>query len=984
MGKLVNVVLSDGKTVAVDEEVAARLQPDAGRRQTDQENEAAAIKSVNAERSSGFHEGAKAAAEGFFDTLTGGAFGKVAGALSPDWKENMQVRGEERAGSRLLGEGLGFALPFAGAAGKAISGATAVGLTERAGAAIATATGSKGLGRLAEGALFGVQGAISRTNVTGDPLTIAGTLEDAGMGAVLNWGIAKLGDKVLGAGNRAQTMVDQAKALEETKRLAAEGEGLFSQVESYKGWKTAHADSVKAAKANNTAAAREAKARAAATHPGNLRKAVDMVKKARAEVQAQLASTPAARAMKAANRANATAEREFTEAADAFTAFRDDSETVNKAFRDIDEAIKELEKRPGGTLTEADEAARQEAELGAQLEASQKAPLPKVEEGELPFRTRKGDGVIDHKAPVGKKRDSWGGKPFQENARPGPALADAPAPPASASPSKSLGQRLKEFRQRRSQAAQKLGSWDGKANRWTMEEGKVGNPDEALRELADLRDDIASQFPTGRKKALPDIPRMPEKPTAVNPDLSVTPEDAVITQHLAGVSRELGAGLKEVDGLIKAGDYEGAANLMQTMEARARSQGMGDLVFPKFPKAPRPTVPVNDVQLPKSLEEFARIRSPEKIEKLAMAVDENPALAESFGQMVDDLGLRRLDTAGETLRAVHGDLKGYIRAMDALEGAARPKRTRGIFDKIGDTAKGAVRYAAQRGVDVGGWKGAAARTFVGAGVGYAMDGVEGAYVGGALLSGKLGVRNKISALVAKVAPRVGRGLHGIAPVSSYLQAAFPSGERDEADDLRSQAHRRIGDILQLQQVAPDAAYLAVEDLLGHPGDVAHKMHSALLNAVNYLAETAPRDPGIDVTLSGSNWRPSAEQSLALAHRIEAVVDPLTAIARTVSGDGHPAATEALWVVHGPLMEEYAQEFMLSDRRNMTAEAESRMAKLLRVQTGLQQPAVLASLQGLYLPQPAPAGQPSSSPGTPGRPPAVRSEVAGSSVQGLLA
>jgi len=86
------------------------------------------------------------------------------------------------------------------------------------------------------------------------------------------------------------------------------------------------------------------------------------------------------------------------------------------------------------------------------------------------------------------------------------------------------------------------------------------------------------------------------------------------------------------------------------------------------------------------------------------------------------------------------------------------------------------------------------------------------------------------------------------------------------------------------------------------------------------------------------------------------------------------------------MQEFAQEFMLTGAQGMSYEAESRMAKLLRVQTGLQRPEVLTALQGMYLPPPAPqgGGAPAGQSGTPGRPAAVQSPVAGSNVSALTA
>jgi hypothetical protein len=91
------------------------------------------------------------------------------------------------------------------------------------------------------------------------------------------------------------------------------------------------------------------------------------------------------------------------------------------------------------------------------------------------------------------------------------------------------------------------------------------------------------------------------------------------------------------------------------------------------------------------------------------------------------------------------------------------------------------------------------------------------------------------------------------------------------------------------------------------GDIQFKAHQMVVGAMNHLAQMAPKDPGLDTTLRGSDHRPSVAESVAFAHRIEAVVDPMAAIERSVTGDTHPAATETLWAVWAPLMEEFAYD-----------------------------------------------------------------------------
>jgi hypothetical protein len=237
MGKLVNVVLPGGRVVSVPEEVANKISgndvahteslPEAGARST---------QDINAERSSGPVEGIKAAAEGFADAASLGAYGQIKSWADPVDAANSQIRAQERPGARLAGE-LGAVLSPTGILGKTAKVAgEALPLTSIAGAA-----GGVG-GRLAEGAVYGIGGNISHANITGDPLSIEGVVQDAGIGALLNFGLGKLSDGILGVANKAKARIAAEEAGEKASNI------FQSTPESYNELVAANKATVQAAK----------------------------------------------------------------------------------------------------------------------------------------------------------------------------------------------------------------------------------------------------------------------------------------------------------------------------------------------------------------------------------------------------------------------------------------------------------------------------------------------------------------------------------------------------------------------------------------------------------------------------------------------------------------------------------------------------------------------------------------------------------------
>jgi hypothetical protein len=170
------------------------------------------------------------------------------------------------------------------------------------------------------------------------------------------------------------------------------------------------------------------------------------------------------------------------------------------------------------------------------------------------------------------------------------------------------------------------------------------------------------------------------------------------------------------------------------------------------------------------------------------------------------------------------------------------------------------------------------------------------------------------------------------------------------------------------------------------------MRTHVLNAVMHLASTLPQDPGIDRTMFSSGFTPNYEQAIELAHRIEAVMDPITAIIRTISGKGHPAGAQTLGAAWPATLSELAGQLTFAQPivGDLT-HAQSRGYSMLfnHPMSGLQDPGVVATLQGMYLPQGSPSSPTSQHPtrrptgGAPGRPAAVQSQVAGSSVSQLI-
>lgn len=419
-----------------------------------------------------------------------------------------------------------------------------------------------------------------------------------------------------------------------------------------------------------------------------------------------------------------------------------------------------------------------------------------------------------------------------------------------------------------------------------------------------------------------------------------------------------------------------------------RSKGSG--LLDDLPRPPRASMPEIPGAFPKSIEDFSR-KHVEQVTELSNAVND-PAAAQALERVMKDLDL--LDptvqrSPADNLSALHKTLREYRGKISDLRGVAEKMASDEAAKPLLVRLLGrAARLAGGRAFDVGGKLGAFTRTLGGEAASRTMTGIENATFGSVLLESRQGIRGRLRNLVTKYGVPTAGFARKLGSPLAYLSQSFPSGEKDEETDYRKQAVNRIQELQGAALTAPDAAFMAVQGMLGHPGDIGWKMHQHIVGTLNYLVSTLPRDPGTDTMMFKSNWTPQYHEAVAMAHRLEAVNDPVTAIARAIAGDSHPAATEALWAVYPAVMNELAQELSLAapNLKNLTYEQASAYSNLFRTPlTGLQQPVVVTAIQGMYMTsQSAPqTGRPSGGTGkAPGRPAAVQSPVAGSNVGAL--
>lgn len=861
MGK-VNVVLPSGRVVSVDADVAAqgRLQQEGGAseagRHEQERNEAAYGGTLGT---------AAELAQSFADTATFGGLGKAESAIGgDDWSNAQQQLADQHGVAHFVGEA-GALLTGAGAAGLAHDAGEGVaqGVLEKYGAGVATKgvqRAATAAGRITEGAIFGAGAHVADTNVTGDPLTIEGTVESAGIGSLISLGAGAAADTITRIGGKAAAISDEAKVVQGDMETVQAGREVFAKPPE--SWDQ-YADALKA------------KQSAAQEEFGSAVRQTEKYKKFTSGAQL---------------------DREITKAENA----------VNSISRRWNEdVVIPTETPPTADLTPKFDTSDTPVEGASPSQIPQEQVIPPGRTTREIMNTETGEYVKQVKQ------------------------AEPVAAPLSTKPpiSEEMQGRLKDFRDRirridqlrsggfelDTKVANKFGG-----SEWVKKNPAIaGDPAKAAEELRSLQNDLRQQFPKAtRKVAFGEIPPTP----------------------------------------------------------------------PKIPPEPE------KLRLPKTLQDLARQRS-ETVNKIANASAGDPNVEAAWSKVASDLGVKPDDG----IAGLHNKLGGYISASERLKkyAEASAKKSEGFsIVSLGrklmrGMAIGGLGRAADAAVG-GGLFGAGARAAASEAGRVGMTNLEESALGGILLRAKLGVQDKAGSVVAKAAKPLAHGIERLRPVTSYLAAQFPDGPAQPSADIRTLANRRSAEINNHALTVNDNMYLAMSPFQGDPSDVAWKIHNHVTSAMQYLANSTPKDPGTVNHLFGSDWVPSQQDSLALAYRMEAVLSPMDSIQRSLSGDGHPAAVEALWTIWPNLMQQIAEHVAQNAEKlqGLTYERTQAFSQTFRAPlSGLQEPAAMLQLQGMYLPPPSDSGpskQPSKQPtGNPtGRPATVNSPAAGTNVSML--
>lgn len=964
----VNVVRPDGSVVPVDEETYKASKGGAGHRETTDEEQARLRKEDVEKKNTGLSQTILAPLVGAADSALGHLPSTLAGAQEHPYVSGMRAPDNWGAEfnqtndllnlqrSNELSTTLGGLLPDL-VMGGGVRHAVEEGALSTFGKGVATkavARGAKAAGTLAEGAFLADKAAAQKANISGDPLTVEGALVHAGIGGLLNLGIDALAGKLLGAGAAAKSKLTQGAAAKEAA-LSAKAEAERGLAEAQDALLNAKTASVRVERApvpqvprtKVPPAATEAEGAAAveplAPRPRTPTPFSEPRPPTPAEEEVSRARDVVARGAKmedttpswgdlvgthnAAHKASAQAVNDYAAASDEYQRFLDDG--INDFLdKDVSRALNRIR------------------------EAAQKNA---ASAGEVEIAANKADFI-------------------------------------------------RGIEERKSRA---LKLWSGgrevNGGRWSaLDESIAPNREAAFDEVLSIKRDLEKAAPAG-SSALRELPARPVAPDALesvalpkNPmQLADYNDDmllrvATTAEKNPQVAAAWGRVMDDL-GLQRTGDtlqdiinmrtsvqdYTAAVGRVASAdEAAAAAKAAADQAEKAAKKAAAEAQRATDRaaraarQAQKDATAEARANDAYEFKQAKQAAAEANRVAHEAEAAAKEAKAAAVNRAKAAEQAAKQKLKDATKAAAGFgEEAARPSN---VVDFL-------KQHAAKRAVT-----GALGAVFGSqAGLNPWASGLAGV-----LLGNRAGTREGVTEMVAKWAPRAGSAVQRLGPVTSWLSGHLLTGEKDDEGDVRKQAVKRIDDTIRASQLAPDAAYVAVRPLLGDESGVGEKLHEHVTTSMRYLADRAPKDPGLDTDLKGSNWTPTYAQTLAWAHTIEAVMDPVGAIKRALQGDGHPAATQALWDRYPALMQETAMEVaVMADRLGKVSyEGGAALKNLFRVPvTGLQQPAVIASLQGLYLPQPsAPQGPPPPrAPQPNGRPAAVQSPVAGSSVNNLI-
>lgn len=512
----------------------------------------------------------------------------------------------------------------------------------------------------------------------------------------------------------------------------------------------------------------------------------------------------------------------------------------------------------------------------------------------------------------------------------------------------------------------------------------------------------------------------------------VVPDEA---EALFSASREIEEVKAFSKNLVDSTDPRAANAIyskMQNINTRLTELGVKT---PKLPDLPTGEVQELGAALPDTLTALGKMK-PESIAKIANALDANSQI--EAVNLARSIGLDA-ETAGDALVGINRQMKEMYHTTDLSKAATREAKAIAEADakaakasqkakfsdasvevdrarevtggrlewtfKDGELAAGpigskggptllsgarkwtkaGIQAAAARAAYSGGWKGALVSRLAYGAAGYAVGGVDGALLGASVGSARAETLGRVRQVVVDAAKHGVTAVASLRPLAAYLGTRGAAGESANLYD-GVQARNLIDEVHQRAITSHDAMYSLSKGVMGMPGDVAFKLYDKTTRAMAYLSATAPKDPGIDVTPTGTNWEPSPDEIHTWLHRYEATMHPVDYAKRVLAGDGDPAGIEALqynWpILHQQLQSEAVQQ----DWSKLSSEQATGLSMLFgRPVTGANDPDIQMMIQAQYMSAASArsrqgGGKRSRGTGNPnGRPPAVQSPVAGSSV-----
>lgn len=406
----------------------------------------------------------------------------------------------------------------------------------------------------------------------------------------------------------------------------------------------------------------------------------------------------------------------------------------------------------------------------------------------------------------------------------------------------------------------------------------------------------------------------------------------------------------------------------------------------RVPVAPSSELaPVFAGKMPTSLRDYLALPA-DKVTQIAntiKALGEGSTAHQALDKFLGDVGIDGIAAhGGDAAVATTGAHRTLNDQLDALQKALTRLKTlpskgieKGVKAAARDKSDGTpvLRRAMSDG----------AASALGKAIGHTIG---GGALGGALIAAKHSLLGSLKDLVEHYGEPVGKALKALGPVTAWLANSFPHGTKDPEKDIRKLALNRARELSYAAAVAPDAVYSNLSAFHGQPNNIPLKLHQQIVGAIQHLAATAPKDPGLQPRGTGSAWLPNTNEAIALAHRLEAAHAPQAAIARLLSGQVHPAAVDTLQRTAPATMQYIAQELASTPMDGVTHDRARGLSAVIGTpMTGMQIPAIGSTLQAVYArAAQAMQPQPEAPSRAPGRPPSVGpNPLAGSNPAGLI-